>query len=66
MSINTTLPQNQHPVPDLQDGEEIEVFAVPRNQLQDFLKNQVSQGDILDSRLAAWAAGFLMQNNGSL
>lgn len=62
MSIDTTLPQNQHPAPNLQDGEEIEVFAVPRNQLRNFLQNQIRQGDILDSRLAAWTAGQQMHN----
>jgi hypothetical protein len=39
--------------PDLQDGEEIEVFAIPRTELNNFLQNQITQGDILDSRLAA-------------
>jgi len=58
MSVDTTLSQNQHPLPDLQDGEEIEVFAVPRTELNDFLQSQIDQGDILDSRLAAWTAGM--------
>ena len=61
MSVNTALPHNQHPAPNLQDGEEIEVFAVPRTGLNEFLQKQIRQGDILDSRLAAWAAGLQMQ-----
>lgn len=62
MSVNTALPQNQHPAPNLQDGEEIEVFAIPQTGLNDFLQKKINQGDILDSRLAAWAAGLQMQN----
>ncbi len=66
MSVNTALPQNRHPAPNLQDGEEIEVFAVPKTGLNAFLQKQISQGDILDSRLAAWAAGLQMANHGSI
>ncbi len=61
MTINTLLPQNQHPAPNLQEGENIEVFAIPKTDLNDFLQKQINQGDILDSRLAAWTAGLQMQ-----
>ncbi|MFA6929020.1 MAG: NUDIX hydrolase [Lentisphaeria bacterium] len=63
MSVDTRRPENQHPAPDLQDGEDIEVFTVPKDGLSAFLQQQIAQGDILDSRLAAWVAGFQMQNS---
>lgn len=63
MSVDTTLPQNQCPAPELQEGEDIETFAVPSIELGEFLHARIAQGDILDSRLAAWAEAYSNASN---
>jgi len=58
MSVDTTLPQNHCPAPELQEGEDIETFSVPGTELDKFLQTRIAKGDILDSRLAAWAEAY--------
>lgn len=58
MTIDEHRPENAAPRADLDDGEDIDVVLVPRQALRDFLANRQADGDILDSRLAAWAAAL--------
>ncbi|MGI6354967.1 MAG: NUDIX hydrolase [Lentisphaerae bacterium] len=58
MTIDEHKPENAAPQAKLDDGEDIDVFLVPRRELRDFLAKRQADGDILDSRLAAWAAAL--------
>ena len=58
MTIDEQLPENAVPRPELDEGEDIDVFLVPKNALRDFLAGRQAAGDIIDSRLAAWAAAL--------
>lgn len=56
VEIDEELPENQVHKQDLQDNEEIEVFALQPSELGDFIKNAVEKGDVVCSRLATWCA----------
>ncbi|HPY90029.1 MAG TPA: NUDIX hydrolase [Lentisphaeria bacterium] len=58
MTIDERNPENAAPQAKLDDGEAIDVFLVPRHDLRDFLASRQAEGDILDSRLAAWATAL--------
>lgn len=58
MTIDETLPENRQVRQHLDDGEELEVIAVPRENLSEMLRQAVQRGDVPDSRLVAWACGL--------
>lgn len=58
MDIDETLPENQRPRQRLDDGEELEVFAVPQDELGAAIAEATRRGDVPDSRLVAWATGL--------
>ena len=58
MDIDETLPENQRPRQHLDDGEELEVFAVPQDELGAAIAEATRRGDVPDSRLVAWATGL--------
>lgn len=55
MTVDQNRSENCQPRQDLQDGEDIAVFHSPTNALPEFFQRQIALGDVLDSRLAAWA-----------
>ena len=48
----------QRPRQRLDDGEELEVFAVPQDELGAAIAEATRRGDVPDSRLVAWATGL--------
>jgi ADP-ribose pyrophosphatase len=58
MEIDERLPENDSPEPDLDDGEHIEVFCVPRAALAAFIREKQDAGVYVDSRTAAYAVGL--------
>ena len=57
MEVDESLPENQHPAQHLDDGEDIEVHAVPLETLSAYIMERQTAGDVVDSRLSAWNAG---------
>ncbi|MCK5802671.1 MAG: NUDIX hydrolase [Lentisphaeria bacterium] len=57
MEIDENAPENQTPAACLEEGEEIEVIVVAKNEVSAFLHARENAGDILDSRLAAYFMG---------
>lgn len=58
MSVQEDSAENALHVQHLQDNEEIEVMRVSMEELSKVFAEALSCGDVLDSRLAAWAAGL--------
>ncbi|MDD4098095.1 MAG: NUDIX hydrolase [Lentisphaeria bacterium] len=58
MAVDEQRRENASPCPEPDEGEDIEVILVPRPDLRAFLTTCQTGGDILDSRLAAWAAAL--------
>ena len=56
--VDMHLEENKNPVPELDDGEFIEIFKVPLANLHDELKKLEGQGYALDARLASFALGL--------
>lgn len=57
VNIDNQLPENVEPSPDMQDGEDIITYKVKKSKVNDFIKEQIKQGVIIDSRLNAWILG---------
>lgn len=60
VTIDMTLPENQQPKPELEDGEFIEVFTVPLATLWDECKRLEAQGYAIDARIGTLAEGIFM------
>lgn len=58
MAVDEQRQENASPCPEPDDGEDIKVILVARPGLRAFLTSSQARGDILDSRLAAWAAAL--------
>lgn len=56
--VDMDLEENKDPVPELDDGEFIEIFKVSLANLHDELKKLEGQGYALDARLASFALGL--------
>ena len=57
MEIDETRPGNQNPVAENDDGENIEAFAVGKDQICDFLRERQDAGVTLDSKIVAHFLG---------
>lgn len=57
MNIDAEAPENRLHQQHLQDNEEIELITAPLHCLHEIFTQSIARGDILDSRLAAWAVG---------
>ena len=58
VSVDMSLPENQNPVPQLEEGEFIEVFHVPVSKLWDECKRLEAEGCAIDARVATFAEGI--------
>lgn len=58
VTIDTSLPENQNPVPQLEEGEFIEVFTTPLTSLWDECKKLEAEGYAIDARVATLAEGI--------
>ncbi|KAG6040922.1 hypothetical protein E4U41_006643 [Claviceps citrina] len=60
MKIDMTLPENQDPKPQLDDGEFIEVFTVKLADLWEECKRLEKEGCAIDARVGTLAEGILL------
>lgn len=58
LSIDMTLPENQHPEPELEDDEFIETFSVPFGELYVECQRLEKQGYAIDARVGTLAEGI--------
>lgn len=58
VSIDMSLPENQHPKPELEENEFIEVFHVPLSKLWDECKRLEAEGCAIDARVGTLAEGI--------
>lgn len=58
LDVDTALPENQNPVPQLEDDEFIEVFHVPLADLWDACRRLESEGCAIDARVGTLAEGI--------
>lgn len=58
LDVDTALPENQNPVPQLEDDEFIEVFRVPLAGLWDACRRLESEGCAIDARVGTLAEGI--------
>jgi ADP-ribose pyrophosphatase len=58
IEIDMSLPENQKPVPELEENEFIECFAVPLKNLFDEMKKLEKQGFAIDARVGTIAEGI--------
>ena len=49
---------NLKPVPEFDDGEDIETFLVKKEELLSFIKKRESLGDLMDSKVVSYALGL--------
>lgn len=63
MTIDPQHPDNIQPIPDFQDGEEIQMFKIPLANLTDFLQKRITAGDVPDSRLVAWSHALTFRHH---
>ncbi|KAG5952536.1 hypothetical protein E4U53_000611 [Claviceps sorghi] len=66
MKIDMTLPENQNPIPQLEDGEFIEVFTVKLADLWDECERLEKEGCAIDARVGTLAEGLLLAKRLSL
>lgn len=60
MKIDASLPENQNPQPQLEDGEFIEVFTVKLADLWEQCKKLEKEGYAIDARVGTVAEGILL------
>ena len=60
IDIDEALPENQDPVPRLEESEDIEVLVVAPAELPGFLRAREAEGMIIDSRAVAYFMGIGM------
>ncbi|KAJ5075704.1 adp-sugar pyrophosphatase [Anaeramoeba ignava] len=58
MEIDLELEENKNPKQNLQDDEDIKVYKIPINKLEEELKNFEEKGFVIDGKLAAMSFGF--------
>lgn len=58
VTIDSSLPENQNPVPQLEEGEFIEVFTAPLASLWDECKRLEAEGCAIDARVGTLAEGI--------
>lgn len=57
VTVDMSLPENQNPQPDLEDGEFIETFTVPLTDLYEHCVRFEKEGYVLDARVGTLAQG---------
>lgn len=57
LTVDTSLPENQTPTPQLEDDEFIEVFHVPLASLWDACERLAAEGCAIDARVGTIAEG---------
>ncbi|MBF0237867.1 MAG: NUDIX hydrolase [SAR324 cluster bacterium] len=62
LEVDETLPENQHPVPDTEPNEFIEVFVVNPNEISAFFNEELSRGSVIDAKLYLFFHAWLMNN----
>ncbi|QUC17562.1 uncharacterized protein UV8b_01803 [Ustilaginoidea virens] len=60
VSVDLSLPENQDPAPQLEDGEFIDVFTVRLADLWDECKRLEEEGCAIDARVGTLAEGILL------
>jgi len=58
VDVDMTLPENQHPEPQPEEGEFIEVFHVKLASLWEECKRLEAEGHAIDARVATFAEGI--------
>lgn len=58
VAIDSTLPENQNPQPQLEENEFIEVFTAPLASLWDECKRLEAEGYAIDARVGTLAEGI--------
>lgn len=58
LDIDETLPENRHPVPSPEAGEDLETLVVAPAELPEFLRAREAEGMIVDSRAVAYFMGL--------
>ncbi|KAK6336272.1 hypothetical protein TWF696_001834 [Orbilia brochopaga] len=58
LTIDLSLPENQHPVQNLEENEFIECFTVPLDELWETCRRLESEGCGIDARVGTLAEGF--------
>ncbi|ODQ54937.1 hypothetical protein SAICODRAFT_89015 [Saitoella complicata NRRL Y-17804] len=58
VDIDMSDPRNKNPQPELEEGEIIETFTLPLDNLYEELKRLESEGFGVDARLGSWALGL--------
>lgn len=58
VDIDETDPVNMFPDPECEEGEFIEVFAIQRDDLSEFVRRRLASGRLLDSKTAALLLGL--------
>lgn len=58
--IDMSLPENQNPVPQLEDNEFIECFTIPLSQLYTGVRRLAEEGYAIDAGVGALAEGIEM------
>ena len=53
--VDEHSPENQNPVTDFDDSEDIETFAVPADNLSEFLNERQTAGDLMDSKVLTYS-----------
>lgn len=57
LTVDLSKPENQNPVPELEDNEFIETFSVPLTDLYDECKKYEKEGYAIDARVGTLAEG---------
>lgn len=63
VKIDMNLPENQHPIPDLEEDEFIDSFTLPLSSLYDGLRKLEAEGYAIDARVGSIAQGIEMAKN---
>lgn len=58
LDIDETLPENRHPVPSPEAGEDLETLVVAPADLPEFLHAREAEGMVVDSRAVAYFMGL--------
>jgi ADP-ribose pyrophosphatase len=58
VTVDMSKPENQHPTPELEDNEFIEVFTVPLTKLYSECKRLEKEGFAIDARVGTFAEGI--------
>lgn len=58
VSVDMSLPENQNPKPQLEDGEFIDCFSVPLTDLYEECRKLEREGYAIDARVGTFAEGI--------